>query len=242
MEEQIIQQLLGYCECIDDIKDDNQLLQNVKELIHLISIRTCWAQQLCETFLNSERTEYIEIGAINKCTCDGGIVEFTPYYYPYLELTSNFNVFLVRVEGISEETTQIRDSDYSYIESLGLLRIDLSNYVTGDKCGCKATYRIRVEYDAGYDEIPECLLQLFCDLLKQIYAKNTCNCGHCTACKRGTDEDDIPELSTGDRVTPTIEDYIDEVIVNTYREQLGMISLCGREKTGHCNTFLGVVV
>lgn len=240
MYEEVIEQLLDYCECIKDLgKDPAELERNVAELIQLISIQTCWAQSPCETFLNSERTEYMEVGDICKCSCDGTVVEFLPFYYPFNPLS--FKVELIRLEGIKEEVTGIAEEDFAFITSLGILRIDLRDYVEGqNKCSCKVDFRLRITYDAGFELIPDCLLKLFCDLLGVIYRKNTCTCGHCAACNAGND-DDVPAIYTEeDTISPTIDDYLDRVILDSYRDQLALISLCGRSRKDY--NWLGVVV
>lgn len=223
----VVEQLLDYCECIKDIdKDEAVLERNVEELLNLISINTCWSREPCETLLNSPRQEYIDVGEIKKCSCEGGIVTFTPYYYPFNP--DSFEVTLVRIEGIKEELTPISEDDWAYISSEGDLRIDLSEYVTNDRCGCKAIYKLAIDYDAGFEEIPDCLLKVFCDMLHIIFAKNTCDCSVCQSCKAsGTDT--LIEFDEDDTISQKIDSYLTNFLWDAYRDQLSLISLCGRD-------------
>ena len=217
----IIEQLKEYCNCIDDIKDDDKLERNVNELIHLISLMTCWTQEPCETFLNSERKEVVDVEPFNPCCCDGGIIEFKPFYHPFNPLT--FKVYLVRQEGIEETSTEL--TDFAYSDTFGVLRINLREAIKNFGCGCPNAYRLVITYDAGYELIPDCLLQLFCDLLHVIYDKNNCSCETCQSCKAG-DNDVVVEFSEGDKVSPKLETYLNTLVKNAYQKQLGLISIC----------------
>lgn len=234
--DRVIEQLLDFCECIKDFgrerpEDINALERNVAELIRLVSILTCWTQAPCETFLMSSRTEYIDVRDIKKCSCEGGIIEFTPFYYPFDP--RSLQVWLVKIDGVNEELIPIDSDDFAYIDSLDLVRIDLINYVRHDKCSCKSTYKLKLVYDAGYEEIPECLLKLFCDLLHIIYAKNDCTCEACQACRPGSSDtvmvfDQYSETYTS--ISPRIEDYLNTTLYNAYINQLSLISICGRSQ------------
>lgn len=231
--DRIIEQLLDFCECIKDFdreKNRTTLERNVAELIRLISIQTCWTQYPCETFLNSSRTEFIDVRDIKRCSCEGGIVEFTPFYYPFNPLS--FEVYLIKIDGVNEEIIEIDSDDIGYIESLGLLRVDLVEYVRYDKCSCKSKYRLKIVYDAGFDEIPECLLKLFCDLLHIIYAKNDCTCDHCQACQPSSTDTMITyDDNDQESISPRIETYLNTVLYNSYIDQLALISICGRRNS-----------
>lgn len=231
----IVEQLKDFCDCLPDklTGDDTLLERNISELIHLISLITCWTQEPCENFLNSARQEIIDVGSVDKCSCNGGIVEFTPYYAPFYADT--FKVYIISQSGL--ETTKTEISSFAYDEIFDVLRIDVSDYVVSDKCTCcPPNYKLLIEYDAGYELIPDCLLQLFCDLLHVVYDKNNCDCSACQAC---TNSDDVEiEYSEDDGVSPLLSVYLDTLIATAYKEQLGLMSLCGRGR----NTFLGMVV
>lgn len=231
----VTEQLLDFCDCIDgdfgrDRPEDIEALErNVEELIRLVSILTCWTQHPCETFLNSSRTEYIDVREIKRCSCEGGIVEFTPFYYPFNP--SSFQVWLVKIDGVKEELIEIDEDDFSYIQSKDLVRVDLIDYVRFDKCSCPSEYKLKIVYDAGFDEIPECLLKLFCDLLHIIYMKNKCTCEACHACQAGaTDTTVVFDPETNPTITPQIENYLNTTLYNAYINQLALISICGRSQ------------
>lgn len=215
----VYEQLKDFCDCLPEMEDD-VFERNVDELIHLISILTCWEQSTCETFLNSERVEYTCMGEIDPCACYGGVVSFVPYYRPFQADT--FRVDLIEIRGIEETETPI--TDFAYIEALGELRIDLSGHVTNAECGCGPERRLRVQYDAGYSQLPDCLVQIFCDMLHVIAKKNECDCEKCQACEGG--EDVTIEYAEGDTLSPILNTYFNNLLAAGFKQQLGFMSLC----------------
>lgn len=226
MYEEIIEQLRDYCDCIPEM-DDDVLAKNVEEMIWLISNITCWSNSPCETLLNSERVEYVDVAEFDPCSC-GGITEFHPFYYSPIDPNS-FEVFLIKIDGVNEESERISSNYYGYSESKGILRIDVRPYVQIGNCGgCNPEYRLQIRYNAGYEKLPECLLQLFCDLLHTIYTKNNCDCSSCQACKLSTNEGEF-DFAPDDEVSPKLKNYLNILIESAYRRQLGLLSLCHRK-------------
>lgn len=221
---EIITQLRDYCGCLPEM-DDGELEGNVAELIHLISTMTCWAQQPCETFLNSGRTETLSLQKAEPCSCDSGVVSFEPYYRPFQEGT--FKVSLAWQQGMEEKITELDPQDYRYSSNFGVLRINAGRYMADCGC-CPGEYRLVVTYDAGYELIPECLLPLFCEMLQLIYDKNNCSCHDCQACEN--DSDVSIEYADGDRVSPEMEKYLTRLILDGHQKMMGLISLCGAGK------------
>ena len=208
----IIKQLTEYCGCVDvDEKD-------VEEMIHLVSMATGWGST-CETFLYGDRQEIIDIEPCNDCP-----IEFRPYYRPFN--TDSFSFKLVTIDGLTETTT---DLEFGYIETEGLFRVEtgLSDCDCRAVCGCEPKYKLLVEYSAGYEEIPECLLPVFCNLLEVIHAKNSCDCEDC-GCENSYGESDmqpIVKYKNGDVVTVFLENDLGKMLVEQYKMQLGMLSL-----------------
>lgn len=227
----IIEQLIGYCDCFKELTDlDEQgrlnLEKNLMELIHLVSNMTCWNGSICDTFLNGAREEILDAKTLDACRCDGALFEVAPFFTPFDPET--LEIYWSEVNGIKEDIIKIDPEKYAYIESLGTIRIDLSEFASSCQCGCKPTVKIKLVYQAGYELLPDCLLPIFCDLLHVIYAKNSCNCDKCQACNN-TNSTAIPEIeyADGDEVTPVIETYLNTLIANGYKTLLGQISLCG---------------
>lgn len=224
---EIIEQLEDYCDCLPKKLKDEVLEKNLQQLIHLISNITCWSNSECETFLNSERIEIVELPSFDFCSCDGGILEFNPWYTQIDP--ESFEVTLVRLQGIEEEVIEIDKAHYQFSELFQILKIDVSNYIESLKCaGCPPDYRMIVKYNAGYELLPECLLPLFCDLLHVLFDMNKCDCSSCQTCKKG---DDGAEgyIEFNDEVSPKLDEYLQTLIKNGYKRTLGLISLCGRE-------------
>jgi len=221
----ILEQLKNFCDCVNWDKYDVSIMErNVEEMINLISNLTCWANSPCETFLNSQRSEMIDVPKFDPCTCDGGILEFEPFYKPFQPDT--FKVLLITEIGINEETIPLMEGiDYNFNEYSGKLKINVRPYIKNVSCGCPERSKLLIQYDAGYSELPECLLQLFCDLLHVITAKNDCQCETCTACNVSNTEG-IIEYKEGDEISPMLNKWFNNLIESGYELQLGQISLC----------------
>lgn len=217
---EVLDQLKEYCSCVKVEEKD------VVELINVVSSATGWTKTPCETFLTGERTEVIDLPDCMDCP-----YEFTPYYHPFDP--ESFTFKLVTIEEMSETETEL---SYGYIPSKGVFRVDTTLPKCNCRCvqcGCKKEYKLVVTYNAGYDEIPSCLLPVMCNILDVIYNKNKCDCG--CSCDRAEGQEDI-EYATGDIVTVQIETDIGKMLVSDYKKELGMLSLLQRHR------FVGVVV
>ena len=211
------EQLTEYCDCLDDIEG-----RDVDELINLISTYTCWAQKPCETFLQSERKEVKELP---DCVCDCDVLEFEPFFAPYV--VDSFTFTLIEQNGINEVATPV--SSYIYSEADEKFRLELplpSCRCKPDPCGCDSKYKLLVTYVAGYENIPDCLLPLMCEALQWIKDKNKCDCEDCDACdpNKRTAEGQIDYTS----LTGRLQDHFLNVLTHQYFNQLSLISLCQR--------------
>lgn len=232
----ILDQLRAYCDCVQDITEEE-----VAELINMVSMATCWQSEPCETFLPGARREVIDLPSCADCP-----ITFKPFYHPFIgEKTEietdpetgeeiekkvpfgiqDFKFFLVKVEGIEEEVTEI--TDFRYHASDGMFHIipGLPSCRCGcDPCGCPPSYKMVVEYTAGYDEIPDCLLPVFCNVLEVIRAKRDCKC--CDDCGCETEGEPNIKYASGDVVSVQLETDIGKLLVEQYKNQIGMLSLC----------------
>lgn len=208
----ILDQLRAYCDCVEDITEEE-----VAELVNLISLATCWMKNPCETFLVGERREVIDLPSCADCP-----ITFEPFYHPY-EIDS-FKFFLVKVDGIEEEVTEITDFRYHVTDGMFHINSGLPSCRCGcDPCGCPPSYKMVVEYTAGYDEIPDCLLPVFCNVLTVIKAKRECKC--CDDCGCENQEQQI-KYASGDVVSVALETEIGKLLTEQYKNQIGMMSLC----------------
>lgn len=213
---EIVDQLSEYCTCVKDATEEN-----IAELVNVVSLATCWMREPCETFLKGDRREVIDLPECMDCP-----FEFEPYYHPF-EIDS-FKFYLVKIEGITETVSEITDFSYSVVKDRFLIDLGLPSCKCRpcDLCNeCKPEYKLVVEYTAGYETIPDCLLPVFCNILQVIVAKNDCKCDDCGCDKSNYEEDNI-QYATGDVVTVALETDLGQVLVEQYKKQLSMISLC----------------
>lgn len=213
-----IEQLTEYCDCQDVSEKD------VDELINLISVYTCWTQKPCETFLQGERRE---VRDLPDCVCDCDVFEFEPFFAPYD--VDSFEFTLIEQNGIEETATVLSSYIYSEVDEKFRLELPLPDCRCDPQCGCKSKFKLLVTYAAGYEEIPECLLPLFCEALIWIAEKNKCCCEDgCDNCDptKNTDEGVINYATIEGR----LQEYFLNMLTRQYVNQLSLISLCQRYK------------
>lgn len=207
----ITDQLSEYCECVGDVEE-----RDVEEIVNLISMYTCWTNEPCDTFLLGERREVIDLPPCLDCE-----FEFEPFFHPFDEDSFVFTV--VKQEGMEIESTVV---DHVYNPFTGKFTVDVdlpSCKCRPRKCSpCDTIYTLVVTYMAGYEELPDCLLPVFCNLLDVIQAKNECDCGQDCAC----DTEENIKYATGDVVTAALETDLGKILVEQYKRQLSLISLC----------------
>ena len=236
----IQEQLSTYCDCSTFTDKD------VDEMIYLISQMTCWNSnspkyntELCNTFLNGPRREVLDLPrCLPKCPA----FYFHPFYYPF-DMNS-FEFKIAQVSGVTETIYDLKN--VTWVESKGAFGIDLSEIIPSCKClnvcqQCKDEFHLIVEYDAGYEELPECILPVLCNLLNVIEAKNNCDCDDCQACSsqqttvnpvtgQVTASIQTIKYASGDITTVQLETELARMLVNNYRNQIGLISLCNPPK------------
>lgn len=205
------------------------------ELIKLLSLSTCWTREVCETMLNSRRTEIIEMPCF-KCGCCGQIEHFRPYYQVNVD---NVDVYIVEQEGIITTKTKLDAMDYSVTTIKGYTEIlvDLSKYATNCSCKSCVTRYLRFEYDAGYETLPDCILSDACELLKTITASKL-GCGGLDDCCSMSQPElgyvlkskKMGDLSwTWTQDTTSIEYLYSQLVASNKLKNLGMLSLCGTD-------------
>lgn len=238
----IYEQLDKYCDCLQkDFKDNekDQILKYIEEMINYVSLITCWTQVPCETFLMSLRSETFIPRDIERCGCNSGITNL-PLFYDNVQ-KDGMKVTIVTREGIHERINELPSDKFNYSEVENLLYLDLNDYVFNDECTCENLVKITVEYFAGYEQLPNCLLPLFCDLLKIVIDKNDCSCDNCQTCKQGESNEEAAEGEVkifGDPgIAVSIEKYATNLIRSGYKMQLDLISLCHKRRR-----FIGMIV
>lgn len=210
----IVKQLADFCDCLEEVKESD-----VYELIDLISVYTCWAQNPCDTFLKADRREVVDLP---NCSGDCDVFEFEPFYTPF-EFDS-FTFTLIEQNGIDETATPIDTFNYSAVDGKFRIELPLPDCKCTPKCGCESTFKLLVEYTAGFETIPACLLPIFCAALDVIHEKNDCDCEECEPCDRKYVE--TPDELNYTRLDSRLKEYFLETLSVQYRRQLALISLC----------------
>jgi len=217
----IKEQLETNCDCLPEV--DERLFERVLDsVISYISQITCWRTELCETFLNEERIELIPINNLECCGCDDRLMTITPRFFEMIDMDS-FKVEFITVMGLSEDVVEIDSEYFSFIESMNELRIDLSRYYSCNPC-CPPETIVRIRYYAGFDLIPDCLLGLFCDLMRVLYDQMKCDCGTCQPCEAKTNL--MGEVDEDEIVNKTLDNFLNDVVIKGYINNLSMMSLC----------------
>ena len=227
----INEQVKQYCDCVNEITD-----KDVADMISVVSLATGWMLNPCETFEKAGRREIIPLPSCLDCP-----FEFEPYYLPFD--ASSFSFTLIERKGMEITQTPIEKfAYYGYddreMKYEGKFLVDTGlpqcNCTCGDECGCPTTYELLVEYEAGYELLPDCLLPVMCNLLEVIHAKNDCDCKQC-GCEDGESitydsdgnitSDQVIKYKSGDVVSVFLETDLAKMLVEQYKNQLGMMSL-----------------
>lgn len=227
----VYEQLTSYCPCLCMGSDEELNKRNIDELINLISVATCWTQRPCETFLMEERREVIDLP---DCMDDCELFEFDPFYHPFLLNDdgdpADFTFTLVEQRGTEETEIEITDYIYSMTDEIFKLNLPIPSCKCGcDPCGCPTHYKLVVTYTAGYHEIPDCLLPLFCEALKIVIDKNKCDCEECQECAKKYGEYTV-NYDEADSLKLRLTGYFIDTLTKQYINQLGLISLCSDKR------------
>ena len=211
-------QLSDKCNCVEVRESD------VDELINLISMYTCWMQEPCETFLYGERRQVIDVP---DCMCDCSVFTFEPFYKPF-DIES-FTFTLVAQTGIEETSIAIGDVAYSETDEVFKMMLPIPNCKCKSQCGCPTNYKLVVTYNAGFDDLPDCLIPVFCEALKYIKDKNDCPCNRCDTCDTDDDRIEVVE-SEAAKLQDRLKYYFVKVLTEQYKKQLSLISICKPER------------
>lgn len=180
MDELIIAQIKDSCPCFCD-KTDDELEVMISKLISLLSVSLCWNSDICGTFLYGEREETFTYVPDNCMVCQP-CNRYKKYPLYYHADNSKLEVISVQINTyVGLETNEFVLPPNAYTIRKGVLIIDSSVLpVTCCTCSCEE-YEIVVNYNAGYELIPDCMLPIFCDLLTNL-SLSLSGCGSITDC------------------------------------------------------------
>ena len=216
----IYDQLRNFCKCVDKGVEN----EDIDELVNRISMFTCWMQKPCETFLKGEREQVIDLP---ECMDDCDVFAFDPYYAPFD--VDSFEFTLVTQTGTDETLTPIT-AKYSEIDRKFKMMLPLPGCKCAPECGCPTKYKLLVKYVAGYEDLPDCLLPIFCEGLQYIIERKQCDCEECQTCgdQYGNPEAGKRLIYGANTLTEQLKVFFMETLTAQYVRQLSLISLCGR--------------
>ena len=231
MYDAIKQQMLNYCDCISEEDQEENIDLNIQRMIQTLSDLTCWNQKGCETLMLSEREEVFDPKIHISCGCDNGIMRAELFYFVGVDPES-IQVSIQIRDGIQFKTIEIEKEDVSYDEIEKVVWMNLSEYLP-NKCSCERIEKVIIRYESGYEQLPDCIMDVACDILREQISSNKCSCA-CTECEQGDADIQITEVNT---VIVSKDDLIKQYILKTYAKALRTISLCTARRN-----FMGIVV
>lgn len=190
VQQSIIDQILDHCPQLADVKDPETevlsesdkaaLWKQIYKIISRFSSANCWDKGGCETFLKGERTQKMKFTR-EHCKSCGNLLKISPEFEPIcLNDAGEPDITEINIYAVSDVrkkytypaellgSSYVEVAEQFYID----LNIDMLNTQTGEtenwwkNCGCcEPEFFIEIKYNAGFDKIPECLLDMFCKLL-----------------------------------------------------------------------------
>lgn len=168
-----IDKLKSTCKCIDPTLTDSQIEALYLPMVQVLAKLTGWGNGECATPYKSLREQIEEYKACN-CICDCK----DPIKLNHRLVDKNsiqVELYLVNNAGEMKYILQPTAIRFSSIENS--IRLDLSEQVfnefnelvdfTGSCCRCDKYY-IKVMYLAGYDELPDCIIDIICWLFNYL--------------------------------------------------------------------------
>lgn len=220
--EKFIEQIKTYCNCIGKYDD-----KDIKEALNIIASATCWHSDGVPSFAKMEREEIIEVD-LSCCR-----YEFVPYYKPFDKTSFEFK--LVRVPKNPTEPMKVTNNlTFEYFNGVFYVDTPLDckcecECTCGDDCGEEV--RLVATYIAGYEEFPDWILPIMCDIVQLVHAKRECKCDDTCACGYTKNQEEVVTYAKGDVITHELQNNeLAKILVNEYKDLLGAISLCGDVK------------
>lgn len=189
-QEAILAQVKASCPAFSEVANAD-LWRNVYFATLKLSKLTCWNDPICGTFILGEREQVARVD-IAGCKCFGTIVRFPVRFQPVDTITEvkltvigeTVEVYTLQDPTLAQyiEATNefFIDTKLTWLDSEGNVADDIFHGVT---CGCcPKDFYITIRYTAGYELIPDCLLDLICKMVCYANASaNGCDTGGCEA-------------------------------------------------------------
>lgn len=162
------------------IEEKSKLWPKIWQAIRYISDITCWTDSDNDTFITQIRHQIASFNSENGCclncaNCEDGTIAIKLAYLPHPEDFLLGGQISAVING--KVKRELITYDYlaaHYDEIEGVVYIDrydfpklLLNFGKGC-CKCKLKVNIRLDYLAGYDQIPDGILQLICPFISKL--------------------------------------------------------------------------
>jgi hypothetical protein len=165
--------LRAECACLSDseIFPEASLWKAFYSSITYLSTLLCWNSEACANFYFGKRyqQEVFEPG----CGCDGKWLTIKPLYKANIK-DDSFKL-TVTIIGSKVTTIDIPSEDIEYIEVTNTVRVNMNQtFIDSDgnsvnpvcDCDCCSKEIIAsLEYESGFDTLPECLIDTICKMV-----------------------------------------------------------------------------
>lgn len=191
---EIIEKVAEYCDYSligsDESNDDGdvsypEMWAKIWLVLRLFSLVTCWTDTSDDLFLMQTRKQQVSLKQMNGCRrnccyCDEDQIVIPLEYAPLYDVDECMYVsgtisVVVRGKIIREEISleYLKDHTDPFTGKLYIMRDDFPDVLLANRdccCLCERECTITLEYNAGYETIPDGLLPLICPLLSKIDA------------------------------------------------------------------------
>jgi len=173
----ITDKLKEYCPALSAYTDEELWVKFVN-IWNKLMVLLCWNDTVCNSMLVNDRTFLVKVNVDRR-----GVQEIDlPHNQINSISTVTFQVY--SVDGLEEEV--ITDPEKYWVQDTNTYRFYLSSKVVGDICisKCEDAY-LKFEYNAGYDDIPECFYSVLCVIIGNALCQyNDCGGATCNTVDR----------------------------------------------------------
>lgn len=205
----VLAKLREYCPAFVSVADADLWVNFVNTWNRLMTL-LCWNDEECGDFLSGTRTLYEVLNP--DCIREQDI------YLKHKKVTEITSAEIQIYDKDGSETITITDPDSFYRPAENKFKLYM-NHETIQRClNCREEAYIKIEYTAGYDEIPECFYGAICRVISQAWCEHNCIEGDCAQTDRLGLNAVLKEKSVGDRTWKwDLGDRLIEKTINNFQ-------------------------